>query len=773
MGGSSKMKLALATSVIALSLAMPFTAALAQDAGQPAAAITDQTQTPKPAGNDEEASSAPIGDPEAADIVVTAQRREQRLQEAPVAVTALSEGALDQLNVSDTRDLMTAVPSLQVSTQSGGDSGGSATFFLRGLGQQRAGNGSEPAVGIYVDDFYYPSLQGTVFEVVDLAQIEVLRGPQGTLFGRNTIGGAIRYTTRAAELNDLSGHVTGTLGNFKRYDISGGLNVPIGDFAALRVTGGHVEQAGFVRAQPSGRRVGDTSTDLVRLQARIEPTADIYVDLSAQYSKFELDGFNYNTRGPITPRPPAPGSSPTLPFIYNSRIAPARGLPLYTDAFRASCYYCQYDTLFPEFSETEYKNALATIGWTITPGLTLKSLTGWQEVDSRLSSDLDGSPIPIFNGGILRAATRAFSQELQLNGSLFDKRLNFVTGFFYYNERSPGLLPERPNFVLASPSAPVPTDRNLKSYAGFVDGSFKLTDTLSVLGGFRYSEDDKDVIARNEAGALLASASRTFESQTFRAGLQQQWTPDVMTYANVSTGFRGGGFNPYVATRTPQLQPFEPEKATSYEVGARLQFLDRRITLNPTAFYVDWDAIQVQSARPNAATGNVDLILENAGKARSYGFEVEYSAAITDRFRVFGNVAYLNIKYTDVGAATAITLDSEFQRAPELTFALGGAHTLELQSGARVVSTLNYSFQDDQNSTPTDADALRLRAYGLLNGRIEFTDAAKRFSVAGYVTNITDERYDIGGVNYYSNVGAARYDLGRPREYGLTARVNF
>ena len=134
--------------------------------------------------------------PTTPDIVITAQRREQRLQEAPVAVTALSSSALEQLSIRDTRDLMTVVPSLQVSTQSGGDGGGSATFFLRGLGQQRAANDSEPAVGIYVDDFYYPSLSGNIFDVVDLASVEVLRGPQGTLFGRNTIGGAIRYTTK-------------------------------------------------------------------------------------------------------------------------------------------------------------------------------------------------------------------------------------------------------------------------------------------------------------------------------------------------------------------------------------------------------------------------------------------------------------------------------------------------------------------------------------------------------------------------------------------------
>lgn len=790
---SYRFELMAAASVAVLTTGMAMPAYAQSAAGSPGTA-----RQQKPAGDDAQGSSSPLATqptsnnstangPDSSnataadgvstqgpdDIIVTAQRREQRLQEAPVAVTALSEGALEQLNVSNTQALMTVVPSLQVSTQTAGDGGGSATFFLRGMGQQRSGNGSEPAVGIYVDDFYYPSLSGTIFEVVDLAQVEVLRGPQGTLFGRNTIGGAIRYTTRGAELGKFSGHVTGTIGRYDRYDGSAAVNVPIGDFAAVRVSGGHLEQDGFVRIQTTGGKAGTTRTDLVRLQARIEPTSTLYVDLSGQYSRYSLDGFTYNVPGPLTPQPPAAGGNATLPFLFNTRVAPARGLPLYTDAFVSTCYYCQYGTQFPEFSRTTYKNALATVGWTLSPAFAIKSLTGWQEVHNRLSNDLDSSPLPIFQGGITRADTFAFSQELQLSGKLLDNRLNFIAGGYYYNERSPGSLPERANFTLGNPAAVNPTARRIQSYAGFVDGSFKLAGALTLLAGYRYSEDHKQVSVGTAAGAPLADVRATFPSKTYRAGLQYSWTPDIMTYANVSTGFRGGGFNPYNVNQTPTIRAFDPEKATSYEAGARLQFLDRRITINPTAFYVDWTQIQVQAVSINQNTGTTDITLQNAGKARSYGFELEWTVGITDRVRLFGNLAYLNLHYTDIGNATGITVDTDFQRAPLLTFALGATHTLELDSGARIVSTLNYSFQDDQQSTPTLSDSLLLRAYGLLNGRIEFTPADKGFSLAAFVTNITNERYQVGGVNYYSNVGAARYDLGRPREYGLTGRINF
>lgn len=793
---SHKYRLLLAVSGGVLAAGATPPACAQNAAGSPATA-----QQQKPAGDDAQTSSSPLAtqptannstangpegsnamaasglptESSSGDIVVTAQRREQRLQEAPVAVTALSAGALAQLNVSNTQDLMQVVPSLQVSTQTAGDGGGSATFFLRGMGQQRSGNGSEPAVGIYVDDFYYPSLSGTLFDVVDLADVEVLRGPQGTLFGRNTIGGAIRYTTRGAEIGKFSGHLTGTLGDYGRHDVSGAVNVPIGDFAAIRVTAGHVERDGFVTIQTTGGRAGDTATDIVRVQARIEPTSNIYVDLSGQYNKFHINGFTYDVPGPLTPVPPAAGASATLPFIYNTRIAPARGLPLYTNAFASTCYYCQYGTLNPEFSQTTYKNALATIGWTVTPTLAIKSLTGYQVVDNRFSNDLDSSPAPIFTGGIILSRTLAFSQELQINGNkLLDGRLNFVAGGYYYNQRDPGLAPEVANVTLAAPALVTPTTRTVKSYAGFVDGSFKLLDKLTLLGGFRYSTDDKTIAVVTAAGAPIANLARSFHSNTYRGGLQYQWTPDIMTYVNVSSGFRAGGFNPYSATQNPTIRSFDPEKATSYEAGARLQFLDRRITINPTIFYVNWANIQVQSASPNQTTGQADIILQNAGKARSYGFELEYTVGVTDHFRLFGNLAYLNLRYTDIGNASGITINSDFQRAPPITFSVGGTHTLDLgSSGAKIVTTLNYSFEDDQKSTPTDADALLLHSYGLLSGRVEFTPAGKRFSLAVFATNITNERYYVGGVNYYSNVGAARYDLGTPREFGVTGRVNF
>lgn len=756
---SKNMALGFTVSTVALSCALAVQPALAQNV-DPASKTADQSVV-------DSASAAQM-----VDIVVTAQRREQRLQEAPVAVTALNSNALEQLNVSQTSQLQTVVPSLQISTQTAGDGGGSATFFIRGFGQQRSGNGSEPAVGIYVDDFYYPSLSGTIFEIVDLKSVEVLRGPQGTLFGRNTIGGAIRYQTQAAEVGEFSGHVTGTLGRFDRRDIAGGVNIPVGSVAALRLTAGHLERDGFVRNQTTNDSDGDSATDLVRLQARIEPTSDVYVDISSQYSLSKLRGFTYTVPGPVTPVPPAAGQGPTLPYVWNSAVAPNIGAPLYTDQFKSACYYCHYGTEFPEFSRTRYQNALVTIGWNLNENFTVKSLTGWQDVKTRYSNDLDSSPLRIFNGSITPLRTKAFSQEIQLNGKkLLDNRLNFVAGGFYYNQRDPAQPLLRPNYVLGGPSPDRPTARTLKSYAGFVDGSFELMDKLSLLAGFRYSSDRKTITVRDANGVLLANGAKTFSSSTYRAGFQYRFTPDANVYFNVSSGFRGGGFNPYFVN-APNLRSFSPEKSTSFEGGARFQFMDRRITINPTIFYVKYSDIQVQSVY--IVGGSPEIVLQNAAKARSYGAELEASASVSDHFRVFGNLSYLNIKYTDIGQANGITVSSGFQRAPKFSGSLGASYTVDLgDSGYKAALTVNGNYVGKQRSTPTDSDFLTLHKYGLLNGRLELTAPEDKYSIALFVTNITNKRYFVGGVNYYSNVGAARYDLGAPREFGVTGRVNF
>lgn len=711
----------------------------------------------------QDASAAPTGaDDRGAlqEIVVTAQRREQNLQEAPVAVTALSPDTLRQRNVTSTLELMQVTPGLQVSTQSGGgNSVASATFFLRGMGQQRANNGSEPAVGIYVDDIYYPSLQGAIFNIVDLERVEVLRGPQGTLFGRNTIGGAIRYTSSQPS-RQFEGQVAATYGSYDRIDLTSYINIPIGDALAVRATAGHLERDGFVKVARGGPNAGRDKTDLVRLQVRADPSDNFRIDLSGQYMEYHLDGFPYTLPSPVAPLPG------TNVFIYNASAAGR--LNPYDSRYEAACKRCQPGTGFPEFADTEVFNASASLTWELSDAVTLKSLSGYTKVDSRAANDYDASILDIFHQN-QSFDVEAFSQEFQLNAKLFDNRLNIVTGLYYYDERFISNGKISAEFIINNAITPATAiTRDTESFAGFIDASFDVTDRLTLLLGGRYSRDKKNAAAVR-LGVQTATAEASFPSTIARVGLKYRWSDQIMTYASISEGFRAGGFN-YIPAQLKFFR-FDPETSRAYEIGARMDLFDRHLRFNPTIFYNDWKNIQVQSVQA-VPTGTI-ITLDNAGQAHTYGLEIETQLVVSDNLQLFGTLARLEAKYDSVGTASGITTNSKFMRAPELTYSLGATYTQEFAGGYSAVATVSYAWADDQVSTSTDTDFILLPSYGVANVRVEVTDPTKRYSLAVFGTNLTNEDYFIGGVRFSKNVGVDRADLGRPREFGVTLRAKF
>jgi iron complex outermembrane receptor protein len=703
------------------------------------------------------------------EVVVTAQKRSENLQQTPVAVTALSSDTLQQRSVMTTEDLMQVTPGLQVATQAAGDGAGSATFFLRGMGQERSGNGQEPAVGIYIDDIYYPSLEGTIFSIVDLSQIEVLRGPQGTLFGRNTIGGAIRYTTQKPT-DDFAATATATVGSYGRNDITGSLNIPLNNYLDVRLTVGRLQTSGYVRQQDGDAPAGGTDTELARIALRAKPFDGLTLDLTLQDSRQYLDGFAYTRPGPIVP-------GPLFPSWWN--LNPTHATELYGNEFASQCVYCQAGTgANREYSETRTPSGTFIVDWNVAGDLSIKSLTGWTRVDNSNFSDQDGSPLPLFQAYNSSTDT-ATSQELQVNDKAFDSHLVWVGGLYYYHEHavtSPSsyaeqaLPPPEPGiplqFVGVGTFVPAPVStRTTDSYAAYINGSYHLLDKLELLGGFRYSDDVKSA---TYVGVTPAHAD--FSSNTWLAGLQYQWTDAIMTYGKVSTGFRAGGFNPPGISPPIPFIAFQPEYDRSYEIGARMDFFDQRLRLNPTIFYNNWTGIQVQTAVPVIGEG-LELELQNAGRAHTDGFELEAEAKVTQDLLLFANVATLSTKYTSVGNASGITVNSYFERAPTLTYGVGGTYTYDV-GGGKLRSTLNWSWQAQQHSTPTDVDTLILPSYGLLNARLEYA-LAKHWTFAAFGTNLANKVYYIGGVNYGANVGSPLYNLGRPREWGLSARFNY
>ena len=711
------------------------------------------------------AAHAQTEDPDAGldEIVVTAERRSGNLQDTPVAVTAISSEDLQARGVQSVRGLESLVPSLSIGSQTNGPGANSATFWIRGLGQIRAGNGSEPSVPLYIDDFYYPGIAGNVLRAMDIEQVEVLRGPQGTLFGRNSIGGAIRYRTRKPTA-DFGGFIEGTYGSYDRVDLIGALNVPIGDMLAVRLTGATMQNDGYVDRVIGGGHGGATENLLGRAQLRFRPDDDLTIDLSYERSESESRGSTTNI--------PQINPAGTLAARWNSRPT---NLPRYTQDLASPCTYCTYGGLQVEdFNEAKASHLHFVADWQVSDSLQLKWLSGRSEIDDSWSNDLDGSPAQV----VRQASTsnvESWSHELQAIGDL-GSRFHYVAGLFYYREeleaRGSQFVPNPAGIVNEARASSLTRRESVSAYANL---TFDITERLSVTGGLRVGQEEISIRTLSILPSAGLSDTGSSEEDMFLPLLriQYDWSEDIMTYATMSKGFRAGGFN--IVPANADAIPFRSEEVTSFEVGARTEFLGGRARVNPTVFYTDYKDMQInrQYTPPPPAPPAPTSILENAGEAHIYGLELESDFAVTDAFRLRLSGAFLEGKFDRLNPGVGVTLDSPLPRLPRWSFALGGQYQVELASGAAVTANLDYSWRSKQASTASNVDSLIVPSYGLLNAQVEFRSADNRWSIAAFATNLADKEYVTGGLNLLALVGNLRWDMGRPRELGVRLRFNF
>jgi iron complex outermembrane receptor protein len=704
-------------------------------------------------------AQASSGAPQIEEVVVSAQRREENLQSTPVAVTAITAEQLQNRGVQNIYDLQNVTPSLSVGTQTAGPGASAATFFIRGLGQQRSGNGSEPAVALYIDDFYYPALAGNILKALDVKQVEVLRGPQGTLFGRNTIGGAIRYQTNKPS-NEFGGYVEASAGSYSRTNISGAVNVPLGDLFAMRLTAATLEQDGFQDRRVDSGRNGATEDDLGRVQLRFTPNADLTVDVSYEAYESKLTAYPvYVPRIQVQPG--------TVGLFHNLRRNPD-----YTQDYASPAFDTAYGGLPRDsFDVARVHNLHGVIDYRVNDGLQLKLLSGQSVVKDEFFNDVDASPLPVADQ-FQRSRTEGLSQELQALGDI-GARVHYVVGLFYYDEHVEAVSGQ----TLTPPAGPlsvttqVAAERQRYAFSGYTNVTFDVTNKLSLTGGYRSGDERTEADVLNLNTGVTGEADEKVDLSLPMARIQYQWSLDVMTYLSASRGFRAGGFN---TALNPQLSnngiiPFDPETVWSYEIGTRAEVLDGRLRINPTVFYTSYDDIQVQRVPPGSTTP----ILENAGKAHIYGLELESLARLAPGLSVTAALSYLHAKYDEIlPGITSITLSTPFPRTPDWSFSIGAQYRFVMESGSNLDFNVGYSYRTKQWSTSNN-DALPIDAYGLLNARAAYRTPSGAWSFAVYGNNLADEEYVAGGVDLRPVVGLVRYDVGRPREIGLDARFNF
>jgi iron complex outermembrane recepter protein len=712
------------------------------------------------------------------EIVVTAQRRETNLQDTPISVTAVTAQALQAQGIRTVNDLAASVPNLTSTTGPQGSS--DANFFVRGVGQFDVIATNDPGVGVYVDGVYLGRTVGAMLDSGDIGRVEVLRGPQGTLFGRNTLGGGISVTSKAPELGAFSGNARGTFGSRSRIEADGSINAPLGDTAALRVYAFTRDQKGFATRASDGVKFGKTKRYGGKAQLLFAPSDDLKITVAADYA---LDKSN-----------PAPSvnlalaTTPPFTFFFPPDARNDRST---TDFYRV------FVSNQPEARNKTYGFS-ATIAYALGDA-TLKSITAYRNLDGFSTSDPDGTGYRLYDQNVTTKQNQ-FSQELQISGNAIDDKLTYLVGGYYFGEKVDQTLA-----LCFAPITPPPAVRfnncntwtqgnnqKTNSYAAFGQASYSLTDQLSFTLGARYTSEKKNIISNQlfdfrPAGTpfnptpgapppglrIVApivtnlADSVSFKKFTPKLGVEFKASEDVLVFASYAKGFRSGGFNGRLIAPQTSIPEYAPDTNDSFELGVKSDF-NKTLRFNATAFYSKYKDIQQTISDPT-----VQFRVANAGQARLYGFEAEITAVPTAGLQLNAGIGYTNSKFQKVPAAVGPINGNKLPFSPEWTVALGAQYAVDLGDNGKITPRADLRYQGRTYFTAFNLPLEQQAGYGLVSSRLTYADATDRFSVSVYGDNLTQKKYFTFGQNALGQQGVAYAYLGRPREFGITGEIKF
>ncbi|MGE0115710.1 MAG: TonB-dependent receptor [Steroidobacteraceae bacterium] len=687
------------------------------------------------------------------EVVVTAQRYAESLQKTPVSVVAVSGDELQTLGVANLETLDSFIPNFSAGFGQGYSNW--AVLTIRGVGGGEGFLYQDPSVGIYIDDVYYPRAQGAMLDLIDVEQVEVLRGPQGTLFGRNTSGGAVRYISKKPE-RELSGNITGSVGNLKRRDMQSIANIPLSDTLSSRFTFASKSSDGFVTRLNDGVKMGDLNVVAVRGQLRWQPTAQWDINLSAD----SIRTFDHGVARKIT-------------LIDTTDLYPTR---LGNPGFNASLVTPSLYTVVggdPDKNENESNGLTGTIQYDVNNNLSIKSLTGYRYSNATNIQDWDQTPFLLFTANTKFNFSNE-SQEFQFNGNSFEDRLKWVAGLYYFHEKAHqnGVR----NDPVEPPNNPEIRDLDTTSYAAFGQGTFKLTDHLGATAGIRWSHDDKKYFSLR--GPFSGSNSGNWTSITPRFGLNYQIADDMMSYVSAAKGFKSGGFNdtPRSGQLNNGINPYGPENLWTYESGIRSEFANRRIRFNGTFFYTDYKDIQTLGSFFDPVLGTVILVTQNAAAATVKGIELETQVRVTSGLVMRLSGGWTDARYDDVTGATTLTLNTPFQRTPKYSYTAGATYDHSLAHNDKLSFNIDYSWKDDQTNSNNENLYVVLPAYGLLSSRVTYSPQSDKWKVSLFGTNLLNKKYLVNAYDPSTRLhlqGFASNDLGRPREWGVEVSVIF
>ncbi len=725
------------------------------------------------------------------EIVVTARKREETLQETPVAITAFSSEALVARNISNLSEIAPHTPGLSFDLGAGNTGGAfNAQVWMRGIGQSDFLFTTDPGVGIYVDDVFYPRQLGSVLDLLKLERVEVLRGPQGTLYGKNTIGGAIRLISEAPS-DKLQGEVSLTAGRYDRMDVSGSIDVPLLEGKLrTRLSVAVNNRDGYVERVLGEGDQGDIDSKAVRFMADWEVADNVQVVVIADATRKRQNAIaNF-----------AVDANPSALFtaLWNVATGGDYGPASLTgDMFKTNARGANA-------SELDNWGISTTVTWDLDD-ITVKSVTAYRDTDAFFGGDQDNSALDFLETTNDNEHDQ-FSQELQLSGRSFDDKFDWVTGLFYLRENGadtfdaalgiglfeglealPGAIPGTPFGGLGNPFNALldintirDTEIKIESFAAYGQGSYALTDRLSATAGIRYSHEKKNfkvTVLRKSVNVftIAPGAAEPDDSWTEwlpRVGLDYKVAEDMLVYFSVARGFKSGGFNGRPSALAVAVDSFDPEYVWSYEVGVKSAWFDNRLIVNAAAYFNDYDDIQFTAVCNDC--GELVVVVDNAGKAEIKGFELEMTAALSENFLVNASTSYIDAKYNklDSGVQGGITVDSNFPKTPEWTYSFGAMYTAAMGDGSIMLRS-DWSHQSKIDHVVNNSPLLKQAGYGLLGARASYISADETWELAVFGTNLTNEKYTTNGLESIGFVGTADANPGRPREWGVSLSYRF
>lgn len=745
---------------------------------------SDASRPADPSQDGAAASSTGIGD-----IVVTARKRSESAQTVPISITALGDEKIRDYTIRSIAEVGQQAPGLYIAPSPASASG--VLLAIRGQSQGDVLLTLDSSVGVYIDGVYYPRQLGINSAFTDFERIEVLKGPQGTLFGRNTTGGAISITTRQPDLDRADGFASATLGNYGRLDVSAALNLPIvDDVAALRVSGKRSTRNGFGR-DFLGQDLSDENSTSLRANLLIHPGSGTRITLSGDYVKLD-EGGQITRLASVNPNPAtAPQATPTglltataiqagFPVTPDG-LAAARNLLL---TFVGGDPYRSFAST-PQFSHFKRWGTSADLRQDITPTISLRSITAYSETDRSSAADIDGTPFRLFEP-TFDTQSQVFSQELQLaqdSRSAFD----WIIGGYYSVETGHELVAST-SLVSINATNPGINEGNVRntSIAAFGQAYYSLSDTLRLTGGLRYTSETKSLVSFNRTalGCNIPTSLRdgtgcraffknTWGNVSYLASLDWRVRPDILVYVKHSRGFKGGGQNIRGSAASPiSFSPFSPETVFDYEAGLKADLLDRRLRVNVAAFYSDYRNIQRSTAV--ALGGVVSTLITNATSGKIKGGELEITAAPTSRLTFNTSISYIHARYGAFLDAQIGDRSDEPFPIPKWTVATNATYAVPFGGGSLRL-TASYIWQDDVNyrgSAVLDS-AVTQPAFGLVNGRAALMLDRSKIEIAVFVKNMLDKRYIVGGIDLDRTLGFNMNVPGAPRTFGVDLTKRF